>query len=171
MSDCHPGNPISIPVRVRSEDIFFTCHIWRPTLIHPIAPCSNSPSLIRNHSLWPGTSRTEPNLVGENVIGYRYIYTLVQLCCTSRLLWRPDRVSGCHLGDPGSIPSGSGPKIFFFTCHIVTITVVFLLWFSVACFWCQSFCVVSLYVCSYNFSSVSVAEWPRFGEIAAHSVD
>ena len=48
---------------------------------------------------------------------------------------------------------------------------IVLLWFSVACFWCQSFGDVSLYVCSYYFSSVSVAEWPPFLEIAAHSVD
>ena len=38
---------------------------------------------------------------------------------------------------------------------------VVLLWFIVASllpvFWCQSFCVVSPYVCSYYFSSVSVA--------------
>ena len=32
------------------------------------------------------------------------IYTLVQPCCTSRLLWRRGRVSDCHPGDPGSIP-------------------------------------------------------------------
>ena len=32
-----------------------------------------------------------------------------------------------------------------------------LLWFSVACFWCQSFGGVLPYVCSYYFSSVSVA--------------
>ena len=44
---------------------------------------------------------------------------------------------------------------------------VVLLWFSVACFWCQSFCDVSPYVCSYYFSSVLVALW----EIAAHSVN
>ena len=43
---------------------------------------------------------------------------------------------------------------------------VVLLWFLVACFWCQSFCDVSPYVCLYYLSSVSVA-----GEIAAHSVD
>ena len=47
---------------------------------------------------------------------------------------------------------------------------VVLLWFSFACFWCQSFGDVSSYVCSY-FSSVSVAEWPPFWEIAAHSAD
>ena len=41
---------------------------------------------------------------------------------------------------------------------------VVLLWFSVACFWCQSFGEVSPYVCSYYFSSVSVAEWPPFGK-------
>ena len=34
---------------------------------------------------------------------------------------------------------------------------VVLLWFSVACFWCQSFGDVSPYVCSYDFSSVWVA--------------
>ena len=35
----------------------------------------------------------------------------------------------------------------------------------------QSFGDVSPYVCSYNFCSVSVAEWPPFGKyIAAHSV-
>ena len=28
----------------------------------------------------------------------------------------------------------------------------------VVCFWCQSFCDVSLYMCSYYFSSISVAE-------------
>ena len=39
---------------------------------------------------------------------------------------------------------------------------VVLLWFYVACFWCQSFGDVSPYVCSYYFSSVSVAEWPPF---------
>ena len=51
---------------------------------------------------------------------------------------------------------------------------VVLLWFSVACFWCQSFGDVSPYVCSYHFSSVWIAEWPPFDpifEIAAHSVD
>ena len=35
-------------------------------------------------------------------------------------------------------------------------------------FWCQSFSDVSPYMCSYYFSSVSVAEWPPF---CAHSVD
>ena len=42
--------------------------------------------------------------------------------------------------------------------------VVVLLWFYFACFWYQSFGDVSLYVCSYYFSSVSVAEWPPFGK-------
>ena len=41
---------------------------------------------------------------------------------------------------------------------------VVLLWFSVACFWCQSFGDVSPYVYSYYFSSGSVAEWPPFGK-------
>ena len=43
--------------------------------------------------------------------------------------------------------------------------VVILLWFSVACFWCQRFGDVSLYVCSYYyiiFGSVLVAKWPPF---------
>ena len=40
--------------------------------------------------------------------------------------------------------------------------VVILLWFSVACFWCQSLGDVSPYVCSYYFSSVSVSAWPPF---------
>ena len=39
-----------------------------------------------------------------------------------------------------------------------------LLWFSVVCFWCQSFYKVSSYVCLYCFSSVWVAEWPLFGK-------
>ena len=43
-----------------------------------------------------------------------------------------------------------------------------MLWFSVACFWCQSLDDVSPYVCSYYFSSVWMA---TFLEIAAHSVD
>ena len=41
---------------------------------------------------------------------------------------------------------------------------VVVLWFSVACFGCQSFCDVSLYVCLSYFRSVSVAEWPPFGK-------
>ena len=41
---------------------------------------------------------------------------------------------------------------------------VVLFWFSVAWFWCQSVCDVSPYVCSYYFSSVSVAEWPPLGK-------
>ena len=41
---------------------------------------------------------------------------------------------------------------------------VVLLWFSVTCFWCPSFGHVSPFVCSYYFSSVSVAEWPPFGK-------
>ena len=41
---------------------------------------------------------------------------------------------------------------------------VVLLWFSVACFWCQSFGNVSSYRCSYYFSSVLVAEWSPFGK-------
>ena len=41
---------------------------------------------------------------------------------------------------------------------------VVLLWFSVACFWCQRFCDVPPYVCSYYFSFVLVAEWPPFGK-------
>ena len=41
---------------------------------------------------------------------------------------------------------------------------VVLLWFFVDCFWCQCFGDVSPYVCSYYFSSVSVAEWPPFGK-------
>ena len=103
LSDCHPGDPGRSSSGSGPKIFFFTCHIWRPTLNHPMAPCSNSRSLIRNHSLWPGTSRTKPNLVGENVTGYRYMYTLVWPCCTSRLLWRRGRVSDCHPGDPGSI--------------------------------------------------------------------
>ena len=44
---------------------------------------------------------------------------------------------------------------------------VVMLWFSVACFWCQSFGDVSPYVyfiwyTRYYFSSVWVAEWPPF---------
>ena len=38
------------------------------------------------------------------------------------------------------------------------------LWFSAASFWCQSFGDVSPKVCSYYFSSVSVAELPPFGK-------
>ena len=38
-------------------------------------------------------------------------------------------------------------------------------------FWCQSFGDLSLCECSYYFSSVSVVEWPPFGEIATHIVD
>ena len=42
-------------------------------------------------------------------------------------------------------------------------------------FWCKSFCDVSSYVCSYYFSSVSVAECLPFTfwewEIASHSVE
>ena len=41
---------------------------------------------------------------------------------------------------------------------------VVLLWFSNSYFWCQSFGDVSLYVCLYYFSSVSVAECPPFGK-------
>ena len=37
-------------------------------------------------------------------------------------------------------------------------------WFSVACFWCQIFCDVSPYVCSFYFSSIAVDEWPPFGK-------
>ena len=52
--------------------------------------------------------------MGENVTGYRYIYIAVQAgfygdaveCLTAT---REIRVQS---------PSGSGPKIFFFTCHI-----------------------------------------------------
>ena len=39
-----------------------------------------------------------------------------------------------------------------------------MLWFSVACFGGQSFGDVSPYVCSYYFSSVSVADLPSFGK-------
>ena len=39
-----------------------------------------------------------------------------------------------------------------------------MLWFSIACFCCQSFGDVSSYVCLYYFSSVMVAEWPPFGK-------
>ena len=39
---------------------------------------------------------------------------------------------------------------------------VVLLWFSVACFWCQSFGDVSAYMCSYYFSSVWGSERPPF---------
>ena len=100
---------------------FFTCHIWRPTKNHPIAMCSNSPSLFKNHSLWPGKSRTKPNLVGENVTGYMhiYIYKLVQPCCTRRLLWRRGRESDCHPGDPGSIPVRvRSEDIFLYLSHV-----------------------------------------------------
>ena len=41
---------------------------------------------------------------------------------------------------------------------------VVLLWFSVACFWCQRFDDVSPYVCSYYFSSGKGAERPHFGK-------
>ena len=47
---------------------------------------------------------------------------------------------------------------------------VVLLWFSVACFWCQSFDDFSSYVCSFYFYTVWVAEWSPFWEILAHSV-
>ena len=41
---------------------------------------------------------------------------------------------------------------------------VVLLWFfSIVCFWFQSFGEVSPYVCSYYFCSVCVAEWQPFG--------
>ena len=39
-----------------------------------------------------------------------------------------------------------------------------LLWFSVACFWCQSFGDVSPFMCSSYFSSVWVAVWPPLGK-------
>ena len=55
-----------------------------------------------------------------NVIGYRYIYTLAQPCCTSRLLWRCGRVSDCHPGDPGSIPVRvRSEDIFLHLSHLV----------------------------------------------------
>ena len=55
--------------------------------------------------------------------------------------------------------------LLFFKSSVVVCNLfsVVLLWFYVACFWCQSFGDVSPNVCSYNFSSVSVAEWPPFG--------
>ena len=45
------------------------------------------------------------------------IYTLVQPCCTSRLYG--DAVEGLTATREIRFrsPSGSGPKIFFFTCH------------------------------------------------------
>ena len=39
-----------------------------------------------------------------------------------------------------------------------------MLWFAVACFWCQSSIDVSSTVCLYYFSSVLVDGWPYFGE-------
>ena len=42
--------------------------------------------------------------------------------------------------------------------------VEYLLWFSVACFWCQSLTDVSRNVCSCYVCSVLVAEWPPFGK-------
>ena len=44
------------------------------------------------------------------------------------------------------------------------------LWFTVACFLCQSFGDVSPYICSYYFNSVSMAELTTFWDIAAYSV-
>ena len=41
---------------------------------------------------------------------------------------------------------------------------VVVLLFYVAWVWCQSFVDVSLYVCSFYFISVSVAEWPPLGK-------
>ena len=58
--------------------------------------------------------------MGENVIGYRYINTLVQPCCTSRLLWRRGRVSDCHPGDPGSITvQVRSEDIFLHLSHMI----------------------------------------------------
>ena len=39
-----------------------------------------------------------------------------------------------------------------------------LLWFYVACFWCQRFGDVTPDVCSYSLSLVSIAEFPPFGK-------
>ena len=41
---------------------------------------------------------------------------------------------------------------------------VVLLWFSVACFWCQSFDNVSPDVCSLIFRLLWIAEWLPFGK-------
>ena len=53
-------------------------------------------------------------------------------------------------------------------CQIMCIV---LLWFSVAWFYCQSFGDVSPTCVHIIFSLVWVAEWPSWGERAAHSVD
>ena len=41
---------------------------------------------------------------------------------------------------------------------------VFVLWFSVACFWCQSLVTFHLMLVHIIFSSVLVAEWLPFGK-------
>ena len=50
------------------EDSYILCLVHlAPTQTHPKARCSNSQSLIRNHSLWPGSLGTKPSLVGEKL--------------------------------------------------------------------------------------------------------
>ena len=65
--ECFPVNPatwVRFPARAGKIFLLYDngAHRKKPTL----DPGSNSPSLIRNDSLWPGTSGTKFNLVGEN---------------------------------------------------------------------------------------------------------
>ena len=118
VSDCHPVDPGSIPIWVRSEDIFLYLSHLAPN-VGPNEKSSYSPVQLFQQPLLPGSSGTKPNLVGENVTGYRYTYTLVQPCCTSRLLGRCGRVSDCHPGDLGSIPFRvRSEDIFLHLSHI-----------------------------------------------------
>ena len=64
----------------------------------------------------------------------------------------------CHLYTRTSLSPRR--QLFITDCSKAVIQV----WFSVACFWCQSCSDVSPNVCSYYFSSVWVAEWPTFGK-------
>ena len=90
----------------------------RKIILQPRAVISQS--LIRNHSLWFGTSGTKPYLVaGENVTRYRYTTALGQAGFYGDAV----KVSDFHPGDPGSIPVRVRSEEFFFACYRVAVLI------------------------------------------------
>ena len=78
--------------------------------------CAVIPRVCFYDKLWPGTSGTKPNLVGENVTGYRYIAHLY--CLAVQAGFYSDVVE-CSLSTRENlVRSPLGKKEFFFAGYI-----------------------------------------------------
>ena len=96
-------------------NFLLSCYVYVEIDIKILVLCGNKTFVIWSCKESVLINESPITLVSQGI----GIYTLVQPCFTSWLLWRFDRVSDCHPGDPGSIPVRDRSKdIFLHLSHL-----------------------------------------------------